>query len=92
VLLTCVTDDRARADALLQAAAASFKLPAEAMAERCAIGPVDGCAARIQAFVDAGCTKFVLFPLTPPDELVAQIEVYGQRLIPRFEQRAAAAG
>ena len=40
---------------------------------------------RIQAFVDAGCTKYVLFPLAPPDELVGQIECYGRRLIPAFE-------
>ena len=89
VLLTRVTDDRAGADTLLQVAAASFKLPAAAMAERCAIGTLEQCTARIQAFVDAGCTKFVLFPLTPPDELVAQIELYGRQLIPRFERRAA---
>ncbi len=82
VLLTAVTDDRSRADALLQLAAATFKVPAEAMAERCAIGDVDTCAARIQAFVEAGCTKFVLFPLAGPDDLVPQIELYGQRLIP----------
>ena len=54
------------------------------MAERCAIGTTDMCTARIQAFVDAGCTKYVLFPLAPPDELVGQIELYGRRLIPSF--------
>ncbi len=84
VLLTCVTDDRARADTLLQLAAATFKLSPDALAERCAIGTIDMCTARIQAFVDAGCTKYVLFPLAPPDELVGQIEVYGRRLIPSF--------
>jgi len=84
VVLSYVTEDRARADNLLQLAAATFKLPAAAMAARCAIGSTEACAARIQAFVDAGCTKFVLFPLAPPEELVAQIELYGTRLIPQF--------
>jgi len=84
VVLSYVTEDRSRAEQLLQLAAATFKVPAAAMAERCAIGSTEECTARIQAFVDAGCTKFVLFPLAPPDELVAQIELYGTRLIPRF--------
>lgn len=84
VLLTYVTDDQARADSLLQLAAANFKLDAASMAERCAIGTVDGCRERLQAFVDAGCTKYVLFPLAPPDELIPQIETYGRRLIPAF--------
>jgi probable F420-dependent oxidoreductase len=84
LILSYVTDDRPRAAALLQLAAATFKATPAEMAERCAIGDVDACAARIQAYVDAGCTKFVLFPLAPPDELIGQIELYGQRLIPRF--------
>lgn len=95
VLLTYVTEDRARADTLLQLAAASFKIAPAAMAERCAIGPLEVCSERIQRFVDAGCTKFVLFPLVQPEELVPQIEIYGRQLIPRFEsppQRASSLG
>lgn len=82
VLLTCVTDDRSRADNLLQVAAATFKLSPEAMAERCAIGTLEMCTERIQRFIDAGCTKYVLFPLAAPDDLIDQIELYGRRLIP----------
>lgn len=85
VLLTCVTADRNRADNLLQVAAATFKLPPAAMAERCAIGTLEMCTERIQRFVDAGCTKYVLFPLAAPDDLIEQIELYGRRLIPQFE-------
>jgi probable F420-dependent oxidoreductase len=83
VLLSYVTDDRARANQLLQLAAAGVKLPPESMAARSAIGTVEQCAERLQAFVDAGCTKFVLFPLAPPEELAGQIETYAKRLIPR---------
>ena len=84
VLLTYVTDDGARAETLLGLAAAAFKQPATAMAPRCAIGSIETCTERIRAFVDAGCSKYVLFPLAPPDELLAQVEVYGRRLIPCF--------
>jgi probable F420-dependent oxidoreductase len=84
VLLAYVTDDRARAETLVQLAAATLKQSPESMRERCAIGTADMCAERIQAFVDAGCTKYVLIPVAPPDELVTQIERYGRDLIPRF--------
>ena len=72
------------AETLLQLAAAALQATARVVAERCAVGTLEECAERIRAFVDAGCTKFVLFPLAPPDELVAQIELYAARLIARF--------
>lgn len=88
LLLTSVTDDRARAGAVLDLVGAGFKLPADSVRERCLVGPLEECAERIAAFIAAGCTKFVLFPLSTPDTLVEQIELYGTRLIPRFEAAA----
>lgn len=85
LLLTYVTDDRGRAETFLQLAAAALKQPAAALAARSAIGSTAECIERLQAFVDAGCTKFVLFPLAPPEDLIAQIELYASRIIPRFE-------
>jgi probable F420-dependent oxidoreductase len=84
VLLTCVTDDRERAASMRQLVAMNLQLPPESMAARSAIGTVEECLERIRAFVDAGCTKYVLFPLAPPEELVGQVECYGRRIIPRF--------
>lgn len=84
LLLAHATDDRARAQAILELAAAGFKQPPAVMAERCAIGAPAAIAERIQTFAAAGCTKYVLFPLAPPDELVPQIEQYGRRVIPHF--------
>ena len=48
------------------------------------------CVEKIQAYVDAGCTKFVLFAVAPPEGLVAQTEIYGRSIIPKFENRSAA--
>jgi alkanesulfonate monooxygenase SsuD/methylene tetrahydromethanopterin reductase-like flavin-dependent oxidoreductase (luciferase family) len=76
--------ERGRADAILQAAAAVSKLPPESMAARSAVGPAGECAERLARFVAAGCTKFVLFPICPPSELVPQIEAYARDIIPRF--------
>lgn len=82
VLLSYVSDDRSRVDAVRQLAAAAFNLPVEAVDARAAIGPAAEVAQRLRAFVTAGCTKFVLFPLCAPDELVEQIERYAGAVIP----------
>jgi len=34
--------------------------------------------------VEAGCTKYVLFPIAPADELIGQIELFAKQVIPRF--------
>lgn len=82
VLLSYVSDDRSRVDAVRQLAAAAFNLPVEAVDARAAIGPAAEVAERLRGYVAAGCTKFVLFPLCPPDELVEQIERYAAGVIP----------
>lgn len=84
VLLSYVTDDAARAAPVRELAAGAFGMPVAAMAERCAVGSAAECVDRLRGFVAAGCTKFVLFPLCPPDELVSQIERYAGQVIPAF--------
>jgi len=84
VILTYASPDRERTRAVADLVAANFPLLPEAMAARCAIGTPEECAEKISAYVAAGCTKFVLFPLAPPDELITQIELYGRQIIPRF--------
>lgn len=83
VLLSYITDERARADTVLQAAAAAFGQAPADLAPRCAIGAAAQCVERLRTFVAAGCSKFVLFPLCPPDELVPQIERYAREIIAR---------
>jgi probable F420-dependent oxidoreductase len=85
LLLSHVTDNRAQADHILQATAAVAQLPPESMAARSAVGPAGECAERLARFVEAGCTKFVLFPICPPEELAPQIELYAREIIRRFE-------
>jgi alkanesulfonate monooxygenase SsuD/methylene tetrahydromethanopterin reductase-like flavin-dependent oxidoreductase (luciferase family) len=57
-------------------------MPVEAMNARCAVGSAAECVERLRGFAAAGCTKFVLFPLCPPEELVSQIERYASAIIP----------
>ncbi|HUI28220.1 MAG TPA: LLM class flavin-dependent oxidoreductase [Candidatus Kryptonia bacterium] len=85
VLLTYANRDRSRARQVAELVAQAFRAPAESMATRCAIGTPEECVAKIQTYVAAGCTKYVLFPIVPPDELVAQIELYGREIVPGFQ-------
>lgn len=84
VLLAHVTNDRSEAEAVTQQVARAVNAPPEAMASRAAIGSAAACVAQIKAYVDAGCSKFVLFPLGAADQLVPQIEAYGKEIIPQF--------
>lgn len=84
VLLTHVDGDRGRARAVADRFFATFPLPPEALAERSAVGPAEDCVERIRRYVDAGCRKFVLWPIAPPDGLVSQIETYGREILPRL--------
>jgi len=59
-------------------------VPQEALDERTAIGTVAEVVARLRAFVDAGCTKFILFPVAPAGELIPQIELFGSEILPRL--------
>lgn len=84
LLLTHVSRD---AEAAREAARKLLKrapIPQEALDERSAIGTVDDVVARLRAFVDAGCTKFILFPIAPAGELIPQIELVGTEILPRF--------
>ena len=56
----------------------------EPVPARSALGSPEGCVKKVRAYVDAGCSKYVLWPISPPDELVSQIELYGREILPRF--------
>jgi len=86
LLLTYASHDRARRQAVSQKLFEAFPVPSEAMAARCAVGTPEECTEKVQAYVDAGCSKYVLWPIGPPDELVSQIELYGREIVPRFSQ------
>ena len=84
VLLTYVTEDRARAEQVTQLVSAALQGQGTTPEARFAIGAAEQCVAKIQEYVEAGCTKYVLFPIAPPDELVTQIECFGKQIIPAF--------
>ena len=84
LLLTYTSHSRERADAVAQLAGSNFPFSPESMAARCAIGTPEECVEKVAAYVAAGCTKYVLFPIAPADELIGQIELFAKQVIPRF--------
>jgi probable F420-dependent oxidoreductase len=84
LILTYASRDRARTQAVSQKLSQAFPVPAEAMAARCAVGTPEEVVEKVQSYVAAGCSKYVLWPISPPEELVQQIELYGREIVPRF--------
>jgi probable F420-dependent oxidoreductase len=84
LILTHVSHNRTRAQEIAQEFFQGFPLPPESLPARCAIGTPQECIEKIRSYVDVGCTKFVLWPVAPPDELVPQIETYGREIVPHF--------
>lgn len=84
VMLAHVEETSQRAQDFARRSFSRGPVPLDALAERAAIGSPDDVARRVQAYVDAGCSKFVLFAVAPPEELVKQVELIGREVLPRF--------
>ncbi|MBI3303626.1 MAG: LLM class flavin-dependent oxidoreductase [Deltaproteobacteria bacterium] len=48
------------------------------------IGSPQECCEKLARYVEAGLTKFVLWPACPPSDLIAQIDRFAHQLIPEF--------
>ena len=84
LILTYLSRNRARTQEVAQKFFQSFPLPLESLPARCAIGTPEECVEKIQAYVEAGCTKYVLFPLASSEDLIEQVELYGKEILPHF--------
>ena len=78
-----VSDDRVRADALLEdVLAPMLNRPVEQLREVPPIGPAEECAKKLQAYSRAGAERIFLWPLA--DER-AQLEVFRERVVPLLD-------
>jgi hypothetical protein len=59
-------------------------MPPEDIAARSIVGPASECVEKLHRFVEAGCVKFVLRPACPPEQVMSQIELYGNKILPHF--------
>ena len=62
----------------------ALPMPLEDVAARFVVGSAVQCVEKIQRFVEAGCSKFVLRPSCPPAEVLSQIELCGREILPHF--------
>jgi probable F420-dependent oxidoreductase len=85
LILTHVSEQTARARELAEQLLRRAPIPPEEFHERSAIGTVDEVRERVQAYVDAGCQKFVLFPIAGGGDLLDQVEAIGTRIVPCFQ-------
>jgi len=82
-----VTEERARADALLaDVLAPMLDRPAEQLRVLLPIGPAEECAAKLLAYEHAGAQRVFLWPLA--DER-AQLEVFRERVVPLLDAERA---
>ncbi|GIX49694.1 MAG: LLM class F420-dependent oxidoreductase [Candidatus Tectimicrobiota bacterium] len=71
--------------------AGNRRRPPELVLPRSAVGTPEACREALQRYVEHGLTKFVLWPVCPPAQLITQLAYYAQEIIPYFEQRPAPA-
>lgn len=85
ILLTYLVDRGTSAyERVLAYLATSRRRSVEDVLARSLIGPAEECVARLQAYVDVGIDKFILRPLCPPDELIGQLALIRERIVPHF--------
>ncbi|MDA1188326.1 MAG: LLM class flavin-dependent oxidoreductase [Chloroflexi bacterium] len=79
----CIADTREKAQRLA-ADYMPFRRTDIAPEALAALGAQDIINARIQEYVDAGATKFVLRSACPPDMLMEQLRLLGESVVPAF--------
>lgn len=82
-----VAPDRADALALAQPYIQRGRVDDATLAECTAFGPPDVLAAKIEEYVKGGASKFILRPLCPPDRMLEQLAVIGERVVPEYHAR-----
>ena len=85
LIFTHINENKEKANDVARAFLSEFPaMSAEPLIARSAIGPAEACIEKVQSYVDAGCSKFVLWPIAAPDQLVGQVATFGQKIVPHF--------
>ncbi|MBI4507931.1 MAG: TIGR03619 family F420-dependent LLM class oxidoreductase [Chloroflexi bacterium] len=85
ILITCVAERGSRAyERAASYLEATRKRPAADVLERSLVGPAAWCVERLHEYIAAGLDKFVLRPLCPPEELIDQLALLREQVVPHF--------
>jgi probable F420-dependent oxidoreductase len=90
IISTCIAASEAAAIDLASPLLRRFR-PGLDVLELSAFGTPDDCAARIERYLRAGCSKFVLRPACPPQMLAEQLTLIAREIAPRFDRTMVAA-
>lgn len=83
----CLDDDSATAEALARPYIPPGRASAETLARCTAFGPASLVRERLEQYVEAGGSKFVLRPMCPPDRMMEQLARLADEVIPDFQRR-----
>jgi probable F420-dependent oxidoreductase len=83
----CLDDDPATADALARPYIPPGRANTETLARCTAFGPAALIRERLEEYVAAGGSKFVLRPMCPPEQMMEQLARLAEEVIPDFQRR-----
>src|SRR3954452_10303397 len=83
----CLDDNPAVAEALARPYIPPGRANPETLARCTAFGPPSLVRERLEEYVDAGGSKFVLRPMCPPERMMEQLQRLADEVVPDFQRR-----
>ena len=84
-----IADSEATARALAQPYVPRGRVDEATMRHCTAFGPAERLIEKIEEYVKAGASKFILRPLCPPDRMLEQLALVAERVCPEFHHRSS---
>jgi probable F420-dependent oxidoreductase len=84
-----IADSEATALALAQPYVPRGRVDEAIMRQCTAFGPAGRLIEKVEEYVKAGASKFILRPLCPPDRMLEQLALVGEQVCPEFHRRSS---
>jgi probable F420-dependent oxidoreductase len=84
-----IAESEATARALAQPYVPRGRVDEATMRQCTAFGPAGALIEKVEEYVKAGASKFILRPLCPPDRMLEQLALVGEQVCPEFHRRSS---
>jgi probable F420-dependent oxidoreductase len=84
-----IADSEATALALARPYVPRGRVDEATMRQCTAFGPAERLIEKVEEYVKAGASKFILRPLCPPDRMLEQLALVAERVCPEFHHRSS---
>jgi probable F420-dependent oxidoreductase len=84
-----IADSEATALALAQPYVPRGRVDEATMRQCTAFGPAGRLIEKVEEYLKAGASKFILRPLCPPDRMLEQLALVGEQVCPEFHRRSS---